>query len=227
MSFRVPPDHAEYLREFLKLPDEKIDAFLAALDKASPQFNFHDLALQVFSSEGVPWELTEGILRVLVSLYRTGDREQTLQAFLDEDVFPSLIGAQIFSPEKYNDEWTKLRRFLTSALSTERTVGTAAKAGPVLTAHDHIFCEARVFTDLRPIFHFDVSERPSAATVVHMLKITHRDEYGKKYDTFFALDSNDLMIMRRAIERAFKKEETLRDVMKDTGVTVLKAGTFY
>jgi len=82
-------------------------------------------------------------------------------------------------------------------------------------------------TDLRPIFHFDISEKPSAATVVHMLKITHRDHYGKKYDSFFALDSNDLVSMKQVIERASVKEETLREVMKDTGVTVLNAGLFY
>ena len=227
MSFRVPAAHAGYLREFLKLPDEKVVAFLAALDKASPQFNFHDLALQVFSPDGLPWELTEGILQVLVSLYRTGDREQPLQTFLDGDVFPSLIGAKIFSPEHSNEEWKRLRGFLMSALSTERAIGTAAKAGPVQTDHDRIFCGAKILTDLRPIYHFDISEKPSAATIVHMLKITHRDHYGHKYDSFFALDGNDLAAIKRIIERAAEKEQTLRGVMKDTGITILEAGTFY
>jgi hypothetical protein len=228
MGFQFPPKHVEYIREFLTLPDERIDGFLLALDQASPHFNFYDLSAQIFSPENLPWKLTQGIILVLVSLYRTADKgEKTIERFLDEDVFPSLRTAKVFSAEDGGDDWKKLRRFFLSGLSHEPTIGTAAKAGPVQTDHDRIFCEARVLTDLRPIYHFDISERPSAAVVIHMLKITHRDHYGKKYDSFFALDSNDLTTMKQVIERASKKEETLRDVMKDTGVTVLDARLFY
>lgn len=216
-----------YVKELLKLPDEKIDGLLAALDKAGPQFNYHGLSLQIFSPEILPWELTEGIVRVLVSLYRTADMEAPIQTFLDEDVFPSLIKAKVFSAESCDDEWKKLRKFLLSALSRERTVGTAAKAGPVQTDHERIFCGARILTDLRPIYHFDVSEKPSAATIVHMLKITHRDRFDKEHDLFFALDSNDLAALKRVVERATEKEKTLRDVMKDSGVTILDPGLFY
>jgi|SRR5271157_3695821 len=227
MSFQVPADHAIYLREFLKLPNEKIDGFLAALDKADPQFNYHDLSLQISSPEIIPWELTEGIVRVLVSLYRTVDKEAPIETFLDEDVFPSLMRAKVFSPESSDNDWKKLRKFFLSALSVEHSVGTAAKAGPVQTDHERIFCGARILTDLRPIYHFDISEKPSAATIVHMLKITHRDYYDRKHDLFFALDSNDLAILKQIVERAVEKEKTLRNVMKDSGVTILNAGLFY
>jgi hypothetical protein len=60
-----------------------------------------------------------------------------------------------------------------------------------------------------------------------MLKITHRDQHKRIFDSYFALDGNDLEAMRGLIERAQKKEETLRQVMKDTGVTILAPGYFY
>jgi hypothetical protein len=227
MSFQVPGDHAVYLREFMKLPDEKIDGFLAALDKAEPQFNYDDLSRQIASSDLLPWKLTEGIVRVLVSLYRTADMEAPIPTFLDEDVFPSLVRAKVFSEENRDEEWKKLRKFFLSALSRERTVGTAAKAGPVQTDHERVFCGARILTDLRPIYHFDTSEKPSAATIVHILKITYRDQYDKKSDLFFALDSNDLVTIHKIVERAAEKEKTLRSVMKNSDVTVLDAGLFY
>jgi hypothetical protein len=217
-----------YLQEIVKLPDEKIDGFLAALSKADPRFNFQDLAEQIFSPELLSWDLTKGAILVLVSIYRTVDhRGESKERFLDQDVLPSLESAKVLSEDNREEEWTKLRRFLLSALSCERSLGTAAKAGPVQTDHDHIFCEARILTDLRPIYHVEVSEDPTAATVIHMLKITHRDNYSHRYDTFFALDSNDLAALQQTIKRATQKEETLRNIMKDTGVVVLKAGTFF
>lgn len=229
MSFQVPPTDVVRLRELLKVTDEQLSRLQAGLSKAPPGYNYNDLANEVFDpGDTISFELTQGIMQVLVSLYRTADkRELPIEKFLDEDAFPSFAEAGVFSSERIKDEWSKLRSFLLPALSDERSVGTAAKAGPVQTDHDHIFAGARILTDLRPIYHLNVGEAPSAATVIHMLKITHRDCFDRKFDSFFALDSNDLEAMKRLIERAQEKEETLRQVMKNTGVTILAAGYFY
>ncbi len=230
MSFRVPSEDVLRLRELLKLTEEQLSKLQTALSTAPPVFNYNDLASEVFdpNANDVSFEITQGIILVLVSLYRTADkRAMPLEKFLDEDVYPSFVEARVFSAEHTKDEWTRLRSFLMPALSDERSVGTAAKAGPVQTDHDRIFTGARILTDLRPVYHFDVTETPSAATVIHMLRITHRDNFEKKYDSYFALDSNDLEAMKDMIERAQKKEETLRRFMKDTGVTILNAGYFY
>ena len=83
------------------------------------------------------------------------------------------------------------------------------------------FVAARILTDIRPIFHLDVLEKPESALLVHMLRITERDTFGKRADTYFALDSNDVRRLKGLVDRALKKEETLRNLMKDSGVTVL------
>ena len=76
-------------------------------------------------------------------------------------------------------------------------------------------------TDFRPIFHVDVYEKPDAAVIVHMLKITQRTQAGAHRDEYFALDSNDLALMHQIIERAMAKEKTLRAMVKDSGVVIL------
>jgi hypothetical protein len=229
MSFTLPPHDAARLREFLKLADEKVSILLTALSEAPPEFNYNDLTAKVFASaNNISIEVIQGIILVLVSLYRTVDkREVPVAEFLDKDAFPSFSEAGVFTSDAKDSEWIKLRSFLLAALSEERSVGTAAKAGPVQTDHDHVFTGARILTDLRPIYHLNLAETPSAATVVHMLKITHRDHYQRHFDSYFALDSNDLEAMKGIIERAQKKEETLRNVISKTGVTLLAAGYFY
>jgi hypothetical protein len=112
-------------------------------------------------------------------------------------------------------------------LSLERSVGTAAKAGPVLTQHERIFVGARIMTDLRPIYHLDVSEKPDAAVIIHMLRITQRDNFGVHSDQYFALDSNDIAAMKELIDRAEKKEKTLKSIMQNSGVTVLDPKFFF
>jgi hypothetical protein len=227
MAFKVPREQISHIKKFLELPDEKVAGFLAALAKAGPQFNVSDLAAEISGPLDIPHSLAEGIIRVLASLYLTRVLGQPIEKFLDQQVFVALRREEAFSAEKVQDQWHKLRKFLIAALSLERSVGTAAKAGPVLTQHERIFIDARIMTDLRPIFHLDVSEKPDAAVIVHMLRISQRDNYGNRSDEYFALDSNDIALMKVIIERATKKEKTLKGIMESSGVTVLDPRLFF
>lgn len=227
MALRVPPEQIGHIKKFLELPDEKIGAFLDALAKAGPKFNVSDLAAEISGPLEVPNSLAEGIVRVLASLYLTRDLGRPIEKFVDQDVFVALKRAQAFSAENIDVQWSRLRKFLVAALSLERSVGTAAKAGPVLTQHERIFSGARIMTDFRPIFHLDVSEKPEAAVIIHMLQITQRDNFGHQADQYFALDSNDLAVMKQIIERAMIKEKTLKGIMKNTGVTILNPKLFF
>ena len=106
-------------------------------------------------------------------------------------------------------------------MTLDATVGTAAKTGPVMTDHDHIFVEARILSDVRFVFHPDLSEKPDVAVVVHMLRITTRDIFGAHKAEYFALDSNDIRFMKQVLDRAVKKEDTIIRAMEGSGVEVL------
>ena len=82
-------------------------------------------------------------------------------------------------------------------------------------------------TDLRPIYHLKVSEKPDAAVIIHMLKISQRDNFGHHQDYYFALDSNDLVTLQELAQRAMAKEKTLKGIMESSGVTVLNPKQFF
>lgn len=227
MALRVPVDQIGHIKKFLELPDDKIDKFLDALRNAGPQFNVADLALEISDPLDVPPFLADGIVRVLASIYLTRDLRVPIEKFVDREVFVALKTAQAFPAETIDIQWKRLRKFLVAALSLERSLGTAAKAGPVLTQHERIFTGARIMTDLRPVYHLDVSEKPDAAVIIHMLRITQRDNFGKHSDEYFALDSNDIAAMKELIDRAEKKEKTLKGMMENSGVTVLDPKLFF
>lgn len=227
MSLIVPPPHTAGIKALIELPDDKIDGFLTALNEAGPQFNGADLSAKISKSVQLPRPLTQGIVDVLLSLYRTRDETKSVETFLDRDVYSALKRAGTLSLENEGAQWSKLRKFFLSALTLERTIGTTAKAGPVLTEHERIFSGVRIMTDLRPIYHLDIAEKPDAALIIHMLKITQRDKYGHRTDLYFAMDSNDIAAMKEVIERATQKEETLRKIMKDSGVNVLDVKSTY
>jgi hypothetical protein len=222
MALTVPPLQVAHIKKFLELPDEKLAGFLGALSKAGPQFNVADLASEVSSHLELPSELVGGIVGVLGSLYLTKNAEDIPTGpFIDQIVFSALKKAGTFSAENADSEWERLRKFLSSALSLEKTLGTAAKAGHILTQHERIFANARILTDIRPIFHQNVTDKPEAALIIHMLRMTQRDSQGRLLDQYFALDSNDIRKIKVLIDRAIKKEETLKKLMKSANVSVL------
>jgi hypothetical protein len=222
----MPAQVQQYLpqiQSFAQLPEERIQGFITALANAGSKFNTFDLAVDVSKATKVPRRITLGVLQACAVLYR--ERESlgiSLEKFLDEQVAPSLKNLLIkTSGDESGAPWIKFRTFLESALALDETLGTAAKTGFVMTEHERIFVDARVMTDIRTIFHQDVSERPNAAVLVHMLRITARDVLGNEKAQYFALDTNDIRVLKQLTDRAISKEETLTELMNNAGVTVI------
>src|SRR5579863_1026612 len=132
MSLTVPPAQIAHIKKFLELSDDKFQEFLEVLADAGPQFNVFDLAREVSRKLDLPKDVVLGIVQVLGSIYLTKDSQETpSETFVDQEVYPALKKADTFSKEKPDMQWARLRKFLISALSLEKTVGTAAKAGYV------------------------------------------------------------------------------------------------
>jgi len=231
MALRVPEQQIPHIQRLVELPDDKIQAFLDALADAGPKFNIFDLASDVSKRTKLPKALVEGVLQVVASLYITKDGQASpLATFVDEQVLHALKGA-LAGPEIPAEEsdahWAKLRRFLMVALALDGTVGAASKTGRVMTEHERIFVDARIVTDIRAIFHLDLAEKPTAAVLVHMLRVTDRDIYGNRRVQYFALDTNDIRLLKGLIDRAITKEETLKVLMKQAEVNIVEPGTIF
>jgi hypothetical protein len=236
MALRVPQQYLPHIQSLLEFSDERIQQFLDALAKAGSKFNVNDLATDVSNRTGMPRRIVEGVVQVLANLYMAReDQAVPLAKFLDEQVGPALKRAEKaedraegHTAEEAEARWAKFRKFLMVALALDDTVGAAAKAGPVLTEHERIFEDARILTDVRPIFHPDLSEKPNAAVIVHMLRLTTRDVSGQQRQSqYFALDANDIRFMKQLMDRAITKEETLIKAMKSSGINIIAPKGFF
>ncbi len=242
MALRVPPQLSSQIKNLLDLSDERIQGFLDALAGAGSEFNANDLALDVSDRTKLPRPMAEGIVQLLTFLYKVREeRAIPLELFVDQEVAPEMKTLLIhrdkekdkseeavrLGKEQVEIQWAKIRAFLTVALALNDTVGTAAKAGPVMTEHEKIFQDARILTDLRLIFHPDLSERPNAGVIVHMLRLTTRDVLGGQQAQYFALDANDIRFLKQLLDRAIKKEETMRTLMSSAAVSIIEPKGFF
>jgi len=104
---------------------------------------------------------------------------------------------------------------LATLLRSEIFVG-ASKVADLQTESEHIFCHARILTDLRPVFGTDVEKGPRAVMVTHNLKIAfHLSGRKGDQDFYVMLDASDLADLKRVISRAEAKAKTLRAIIRE------------
>jgi len=90
-----------------------------------------------------------------------------------------------------------------------------SKVGDLRAESEHVFCHARILTDVRPVFGAQIEKGPVAALIMHNLKIAfHLSGRRGDHDFYVLLDGDDLSELKEVIIRAEAKAKTLRGMVK-------------
>ncbi len=90
------------------------------------------------------------------------------------------------------------------------SLGTFAKAKDLQAENERTFCDARILTDLRPVFGKSIQDGPKGLVIVHLLKLGYHQDQGEHESFFVALDAEDLNTLKAVIERAEIKAEVIK-----------------
>lgn len=157
--------------------------------------------------DGVPEiEDPRGTLEALLSLVGLlADDDELAAEELAEDVARSPdLGLDEDRREQFAEHLRELLRL--------EPVVLAARAHDVATDSERVFHEARVLTDLRPIFGQDASAGAKAATILATLRIKAHEDTGGLKSYYFALDHADLLDLQAVIRRALAKMAAMKRV---------------
>lgn len=220
-SISVPDAYQSGVDALVHITDDQFSQLLSALKAAKPSLFSTGLASQVAPSiNGLKSREVRRIVESLVAMYAV-----RIRLGISSSEFASGISAAIddFEEASFSEEdKLRLAERLTQLLEIEKSLGITSKANDVLTEHEHTFCSARVLTDIRPIFQSDLASPPSEAVVVHTLKIAyHQDREHKEF--YVALDSDDIQMLKSAIERAELKDRSAKSLLDKAGVLCLDA----
>jgi hypothetical protein len=82
-------------------------------------------------------------------------------------------------------------------------------------AHDSqsTFSEARIITDVRPIFASDHVGPPIGAIVIHTLKIDYWQESSQK-ELYLLVDDEDIETLKKALDHATEKSKALTEFIR-------------
>jgi hypothetical protein len=210
---RIPRTEESALARLLGLSSEQHADLSRALRESGPCLSIKGLADRVAEKiPTLPKHELRDLVRVLATLYTVRDREQADPAAFLTDIERA---AKETRRDELGDkvDWTIARTRLGELLSNNHSLGVTAKAVDVLREHERVFCDARILTDVRPVFAADVHQTPDATVLIHELRIAYH-ESGDLKAIYVAMDSSDVRSLRDALERAVAKEATLEKLSK-------------
>ena len=107
-----------------------------------------------------------------------------------------------------------------STLLSTTSLAISAKAQVLQRDYARLFHDAKIITDMRPVFEQSTKEPPQGVLLDHTLKVVYHEGLGDHQELYLALDSSDLVALKKVIERAEEKEQTLRSLLASKSIKV-------
>lgn len=211
MAINIPDSEKKVIGEILVLGDEELKWFFEKLDKLTPAIRIDDLIGQIEGDGPIDANRMEAFLRTAANIQLARIKfGYTLKEFAEEIL--SALKADHIVDEPPNGDWSGIETILNNLLDA-KGLQVMASAVDVASEHENTFCNARILTDLRPVFGLDVSEPPIASVLGHTLLISYHDDTSEIREFHCALDAEDLGKIEKVIGRALSKEKSLRSWM--------------
>jgi hypothetical protein len=217
----IPKQARKGLALLIKSDDREVGAFFDALENAKPHLKMQEFVAQVAEESGQPYESVREMIGAIEGLYLFMERDEATVESVADAAASAVIATGDPSLKMEEPVLARFRNRLRQALSYPETVGVMAKALDVVSEQGRTYCNARVLTDIRPVFPVHCEDAPSAYAIVHSLKIRFH-EANDHADFFVVLDAEDVQELIGMLERAQRKENTLRNLLNRQGLSVLE-----
>jgi hypothetical protein len=216
-NLTIPERFRPGLFRLVRLSDSELGQLITALEKAPTSAKVADIEASIAGHvHGVDPDGLREIVSTLFSLYVVRAQADLKVKRFAADVINALRDIGQDQPVNSAAEEAKARATLEKVLQID-PLNRISKAIGLQAEHALTFCDAKVLTDLRPVFPSDPSERPVGAVVTHTLKLEYHDG-GDHKQLFVALDSDDIETLAEALKRASTKAATLKKFFADIGI---------
>jgi hypothetical protein len=215
MALHVPNHYIPALGLVRNLSDSASTEFLRALESAHITSSAEAMAASIASSvPSIPKEDLGKITDLLYSLYHVREFSELNRNDFLKELLESV--REVAKPAISEQEFPLIRQRFKDLLNVT-VLQSISKAIVLQRDQDRIYCEARIISDIRPVFSEDIKQKPVAAAITHTLNISYH-ESGDHKDFYVVLDQVDLEEIEKVIKRALVKNETLDQLLSDSGV---------
>lgn len=218
--FRIPDSRKAALLSLSELSDACVKELFSALAQVPPGLYGPQLPVQVAADvKTAEPKVIESIVDTLLSLYPAMiSANESVDEFVEKVVETiSVPGKTQIDGTKISDLRTNLRKLLKVP-----SISLGAKATSVLFENERSLVNARILTDIRPVFELE-SANVGGALVIHTLKLEYYSDGDGAKEFFVSLDSDDIDTLILKLERAKQKAEKLKGVLSAASVRLIES----
>lgn len=223
ISIFIPDGELPELKRLAQTPIEHLEALETAAGEQEPITDRDALTRLLAKRTGLELPAIGPVISALWKLaFVQRDRDadpHTFLSALEDDL-------RAKPPDKWGAEdkelWTARRDHFARLLAPDGAIASSAKAADLLLEQQHIFCSARIMTDVRPLFdeHAQCVER---FLPFHTMSLAYYE--GRETRTMhIAMDSKDLARLRDQVEHAEQKERVIRQYLTNVGAAMIDTG---
>lgn len=211
MALDIPKDDAGAIATIKELRPASVEKFISALRDAPLISNPKEMTAHLAKRlPSIPIARLAPVVETLYTLYQIRELSGVKHQRFLEDLMDGIRNSREL--QLAPKDLAKLRSLLERLMSMD-TLNTIAKAARLQRDGERLYCNAKILSDMRPVFGKDPTVRPVGAVLTHTLKVGYHE--GRDHREFLLiLDSSDLVALAEVIQRAQAKDKTLRELLK-------------
>ncbi len=212
---RIPEQHYSAFTRLANLPAARFEALIAALRRATPALTSGDLSREIAAAADVNPDDAGEIIPMAVSLYAVREDMQLPISEFVGVIAEALEQIPAEALASFANNRQQLEERLRTLLHVDGALSVIAKAHTLSTEYEHTFLDARIISDVRPLFADDPEVHPQAAVIVHTLKLAYFEGYERR-EFFVSLSTADIRRLHAVLSRAERKAESIESLLNPT-----------
>lgn len=220
INLRMPKKELETLRKFISFPVEQQDLFINKLNTLSPESPLgvinEILDNTDFKKKDVR-EFLDFADSFYLNYYIFNKYNKSPDDYIQEVLIDSITDLDV---ELEINEHTKNK--LKQILEMEDSLGVISKVSSLIKENPNNFANSRIITDLRHIYYNNPTRKPHYSLIKHTLIMYYLDIDNQFKEKFFTLDLDDLLSLRRIVERAIEKDKSLKELCDQKDIVIIK-----
>ncbi|MHA1675321.1 MAG: hypothetical protein ACTSYI_17050, partial [Promethearchaeota archaeon] len=205
--------------KFISLEKENLQSLLSDLKAILVKSSTTQIAEELEEKhEFTKDEIEEFISAMILLSTIKNDLKSNYEEVLDEVIKK---GFKRFK-DNYNLEESKIDDFIVEikkVLSSEN-FSIQSKISRLKIDIPNKILSSTIYSDSRYVFSEDPTEIPTHSVINHSLKLTFRDA-NRINELYFGLDGEELINLKNIVDRAIKKDKTLRLLCKQNKIRVV------
>lgn len=209
--FTLPVADRSAMVELAQMSETDVEKLRQALQEASGSSPGQVTRL-VKAGMDLPQEQVGRLMRtLLVMAYLVEDARGYSVASISADV------STASSLDLPSDKRDTLRRRLDELLQSS-VLRSVAKVERIQADYAKVYLQARLYSEIRPVF--DENFNASIAVITHQLKIEYAVKPGRREAIFLALETKNLIELRKCVDREIKKMTGVDALLSAAGMVL-------